>query len=273
MPTTTGLPSPNDTPSGYASRSNSSSGSTSGSTNSASPAPPEFPLPLPCPCPFSFPFPFPFPLLVPLSVPFPNPDRAPVLDWDVEVGRAATRSPPPPCAGHEIEPAPVGGTYQTYMKRRKLNLKHQFVSSSPYCSLKRSIPGAFNVGLIGSTCTALPGCPGRRRSTSSIACRRTWWGVRPTPTRSRSCRCRQPDAAPPHRLLRRCSWCRSSRLTHIGSQQPRPRPRRRPHLRRCPRPRRRYYRDAEGPAARARLRRATPWRERAAAAGAAAAGG
>jgi hypothetical protein len=40
------------------------------------------------------------------------------------------------------------------MKRRKLNLKATFETSLPYSSFKRMVPGAFNVGLIGSTCTA-----------------------------------------------------------------------------------------------------------------------
>jgi hypothetical protein len=42
------------------------------------------------------------------------------------------------------------------MKRRILNLKANFKSSSSGFSFKRLFPGAFDVGLIGSTCTALP---------------------------------------------------------------------------------------------------------------------
>jgi hypothetical protein len=43
------------------------------------------------------------------------------------------------------------------MKRRKLNLKAEVESSISYFSFKRLVPGGFNLGLIGSTCTALPG--------------------------------------------------------------------------------------------------------------------
>jgi len=39
--------------------------------------------------------------------------------------------------------------------RRKLKLKAKSESSLPYFSFKRLVPGAFNLGLIGSTCTAL----------------------------------------------------------------------------------------------------------------------
>jgi hypothetical protein len=39
--------------------------------------------------------------------------------------------------------------------RRKLNLKAKFEGVPSYSSFKRSVPGAFNMGLIGSTCTAL----------------------------------------------------------------------------------------------------------------------
>jgi len=37
-----------------------------------------------------------------------------------------------------------------------VKLKAKFESGSSHVSLKRLVPGAFNVGLIGSTCTALP---------------------------------------------------------------------------------------------------------------------
>ena len=37
-----------------------------------------------------------------------------------------------------------------------MKLKAKFESGSSHVSLKRLVPGAFNVGLIGSTCTALP---------------------------------------------------------------------------------------------------------------------
>jgi hypothetical protein len=42
------------------------------------------------------------------------------------------------------------------VKRRELKLKAKFDSGSSHCSFKRSVPVAFNVGLIGSTCGALP---------------------------------------------------------------------------------------------------------------------
>jgi hypothetical protein len=43
-----------------------------------------------------------------------------------------------------------------FMYRRKLNLKAKFESGLSYVSFKGLMPGAFNVGLIGSSCTALP---------------------------------------------------------------------------------------------------------------------
>jgi hypothetical protein len=39
---------------------------------------------------------------------------------------------------------------------RKLKLEAKLESSSSYFSFKHLVPGAFNVCLIGSTCTALP---------------------------------------------------------------------------------------------------------------------
>ena len=45
----------------------------------------------------------------------------------------------------------------TRLKRRKKNLIAKFQSASLYYSFKRLVPGAFNMGLIGSTCTGLPG--------------------------------------------------------------------------------------------------------------------
>jgi hypothetical protein len=47
------------------------------------------------------------------------------------------------------------------VKQRKLNLKARVERSTAHFSFKRLVPGGFNVGLIGSTCTALP--------------RRPWW--------------------------------------------------------------------------------------------------
>jgi len=43
-------------------------------------------------------------------------------------------------------------------------MKAKFESGSSYLSFKRSDPGAINVGLIGGTCTALPGERGRGRA-------------------------------------------------------------------------------------------------------------
>ena len=45
----------------------------------------------------------------------------------------------------------------TRVKRRKLNLKAKFEGDSSYYSFKRLAPDAVNVGLKGSTCTAVPG--------------------------------------------------------------------------------------------------------------------
>jgi len=42
------------------------------------------------------------------------------------------------------------------MQRRKFNLKTKLETGSSYFSLKRLVPGTFNMNLIGSTCTALP---------------------------------------------------------------------------------------------------------------------
>jgi len=42
---------------------------------------------------------------------------------------------------------------------RKLNLKAMIEGSPSYFSLKRSVPGGFNVGFTGSTCTVLPRQP------------------------------------------------------------------------------------------------------------------
>jgi len=51
-------------------------------------------------------------------------------------------------------PGARGGSIM--MKRRKLKLKAKLESTVSHFSVKRSVPGGFNVGLIGSTCTALP---------------------------------------------------------------------------------------------------------------------
>ena len=43
------------------------------------------------------------------------------------------------------------------LERRKLNLKAKHESSSSHFPFKSLVPGAFNMGFIASTCTALPG--------------------------------------------------------------------------------------------------------------------
>jgi len=53
---------------------------------------------------------------------------------------------------------------------RKLILKANLESGTPYFSLKSLVTGAFNVGLIGSACTALPRC----RSLPTPAPTRCW---------------------------------------------------------------------------------------------------
>ena len=49
----------------------------------------------------------------------------------------------------------VGGQAGVYW--RNLNLKPKFESSPSHLSINGLVPGGFNLGLIGSTCTALPG--------------------------------------------------------------------------------------------------------------------
>jgi len=61
---------------------------------------------------------------------------------------------------------PEPGEPQLY--RRKLKLKPSFESGSAHLSYKRSVPGGFNVGLIGSTCTAQPSAAA---SAGRAACR------------------------------------------------------------------------------------------------------
>jgi len=50
------------------------------------------------------------------------------------------------------------------LKRRKLNLKAKIESGVSYFSFKSLIPGAFNVTLIGSACTALPSAAAARHA-------------------------------------------------------------------------------------------------------------
>ena len=54
------------------------------------------------------------------------------------------------------------GGARTQQQRRKWDLKARLESGLPYFSSKRIVPGAFNKGLIGSTCTALPRMSGRK---------------------------------------------------------------------------------------------------------------
>jgi hypothetical protein len=63
--------------------------------------------------------------------------------------------------------------YPVRMKRRKLNLKAKFESGPSHVSFNRLVPAPFNAGLIGSTCTALPGChkAGATQLSASAACR------------------------------------------------------------------------------------------------------
>jgi len=56
-----------------------------------------------------------------------------------------------------LRPGPAGGYVSgSEMWRRKLNLKAEVDSSISHFSFKRLVPGGFNLGFIGSTCTALP---------------------------------------------------------------------------------------------------------------------
>ena len=52
-------------------------------------------------------------------------------------------------------PRPASIVEKTLMYRRKLKLKAKFECGLSYFSFKRLVPGGFNVGLIGSTCTTL----------------------------------------------------------------------------------------------------------------------
>ena len=71
------------------------------------------------------------------------------------------RKPLPAAAAHGVHAVPRA-TGQRQDVAAQVELKATIVSSLLYYSIKRSVPGGFNVGLIGSTCTALPGI-GRRR--------------------------------------------------------------------------------------------------------------
>ena len=53
------------------------------------------------------------------------------------------------------QPQIRGGVLRV-VQRRKLKLKAKVESGSSCFTFKRLVPGAFNVGFIGSTCTALP---------------------------------------------------------------------------------------------------------------------
>ena len=56
----------------------------------------------------------------------------------------------------------------TQLERRKLNLKATLESSISHFSFKRLVPGTFNLGFIGSTCTALPSSA-RPTSTTTVS--------------------------------------------------------------------------------------------------------
>ena len=55
--------------------------------------------------------------------------------------------------------AEEGALLLSLVWRRKLKPKAKLESSLSYFSYKRLDPGGFNLGLIGSTCTALPWAP------------------------------------------------------------------------------------------------------------------
>jgi len=65
------------------------------------------------------------------------------VDWPCRRGDGAKEQ-----VGHEI----LAG-----LKRRKFILKAEVESIISHTSFKRLVPGGFNLGFIGSTCTALPG--------------------------------------------------------------------------------------------------------------------
>jgi len=82
-----------------------------------------------------------------------EPPASPLRLATHEVSAALSRVPltvtsAPPAAGPDVGVNPV-------MYRRKLNLKPKFESGLSSLSFKRSVPGGFSRGLIGSTCTAL----------------------------------------------------------------------------------------------------------------------
>ena len=61
-----------------------------------------------------------------------------------------------PTGSPSLKSAVRGSSAAALMKRRKLILKAEVESSTSQFTFKRLVPGGFNVGLIGSTCTALP---------------------------------------------------------------------------------------------------------------------
>jgi len=62
-----------------------------------------------------------------------------------------------------------------------MNLKARYEGDSSHYSFKRSVPGAFNVGLIGSTCTALPGVVGRSEGAAPADAAAGWAAAAPPP--------------------------------------------------------------------------------------------
>ena len=60
----------------------------------------------------------------------------------------------------------------TRLKWRKWKLKAKLESSQSYCSVKRLVPGAFNSGFFGTTCTALPSAGAAAMAATARRCRR-----------------------------------------------------------------------------------------------------
>jgi hypothetical protein len=73
--------------------------------------------------------------------------------WAAATAAAAAAAAPPP---RRAVFSSASAAARSVMQRRKLNLLANFESGSPYFNFKRLVPGGFNMGFIGSTCTALP---------------------------------------------------------------------------------------------------------------------
>ena len=63
--------------------------------------------------------------------------------------------PPPPRRGLLSEKLSCASPARAVLWRRKLNLKAEFESIISHFSFKRLVPGGFNLGLIGSSCSGL----------------------------------------------------------------------------------------------------------------------